>query len=283
MAAVPTLPTLGADATLEDIRNQLAIIQKTMTFMLTSNLGSSNAYEFGNWLVTDDSLISENGTVGFSTAVTSGDDIRIWAGDETNAIAPFRVYESGHVYASNLTMVGGSIDWGSVVKPVYTPGEVGAIAANQDAVFDVLTNYGESQGLFIDRANNQLYINAQYINTGIMTAIQYRTAKPEDHVPRIEMYQNQLNSYNDLGQLDGIQLGMQVPGEISFAHTMGNISFYSNGYRALAITDEVVTGYSIGPRNGYSMALGWSSSDTIYARGNWIFSGTTDGIIAQFG
>lgn len=280
MAAIPSLPTLGSDATLEEVRDQLAILQKTITFALTSNLGSQNAYEFGNWLVTPDSLISENGTVGFSTAITGGDDIRIWAGDESTNLAPFRVYESGHVYASNLTMVGGSIDWGAVVKPVYTPDEVGAIAANQDAVFDVLTNFGESQGLFLDSATNQLYINATYINTGIMTAIQIRTGRPEDG-QRIEMYQNQLTTYNNSNQREGLVLGYNPGGSSSY----GDVSFFNAGVREMIIYNTIIDGFQIMPTNSKVLFLG-APGHTTQAVGNWNFSGVTVSnlnVIAKFG
>lgn len=280
MAAIPTLPVLGSNATLEEVREQLAILQKTITFALTSNLGSQNAYEFGNWLVKETSLEANNGTVGFSTAVTGGDDVRIWAGDETTAIAPFRVYESGHVYASNLTMVGGNIDWGAVTKPTYTPGEIGAIAANQDAVFDVLTNFGESQGLFLDPATNQLYINATYINTGTMTAIYIRTGRPEDG-QRIEMYQNQLTTYNGSGQREGLVLGYDPAG----SWTYGDVSFFSQGNRHMVIRNSIPDGFQIMPDNGKTLYLG-SLGDLTRPLGNWSFSGATVtnlDVVAQFG
>lgn len=168
MAAIPSLPTLGANATLEEIRDQLAILQKTITFALTSNLGSNNAYEFGNWLVTDDSLISENGTVGFSTAVTGGDDVRIWAGNETTAIAPFRVYESGHIYVSNITIAGGSITWEDVNPP--TPSDVGALPidsgklTNLSAIGDYLGAL--AQGQVIGLTDKMTYIGPFGIYSG---------------------------------------------------------------------------------------------------------------------
>lgn len=170
MAAIPTLPVLSSNATLEQVRDQLAILQKTISFALSSNLGSQNAYEFGNWLVTDDSLISENGTVGFSTAVTGADDIRIWAGNETTAIAPFRVYESGHVFVSNLTMQGGSIAWDLVNAP--SPAEVGALPVDSPKL-DKLSSIGDylgalAEGQVLGLTGKMTYIGPFGIYSGVI-------------------------------------------------------------------------------------------------------------------
>lgn len=99
--SVPTLPTVDPNATLEELRNQVAILQKTITFYLTSNLSSDNAYEFGGWLVGLDSLMSDTGTVGLSSAITGANDIRIWAGNSIPDNASFRVYEDGTMFATN--------------------------------------------------------------------------------------------------------------------------------------------------------------------------------------
>lgn len=64
----------------------------------------------GGWLIGTTSLTDAAGTVGMSSAVTGGDDIRFWAGNATPASAPFRVTESGIVNASNINITGGSIN-----------------------------------------------------------------------------------------------------------------------------------------------------------------------------
>jgi len=50
-----------------------------------------------------------------------------------------------------------------------TASDVGAVANNQTAVFNTLTNNATLPGLFMN--NGQLYINANYINTGILTSV----------------------------------------------------------------------------------------------------------------
>lgn len=55
----------------------------------------------GGWIVGSNYLKDTAGMVGMSSAVTTGDDIRFWAGNVTPASAPFRVTESGDVYMSS--------------------------------------------------------------------------------------------------------------------------------------------------------------------------------------
>src|SRR5580765_3941209 len=60
------------------------------------------------WAISATQLSSGAGTnaVGLSTAVTGADDVRIYAGSATPASAPFRVTESGVLFASNATITG---------------------------------------------------------------------------------------------------------------------------------------------------------------------------------
>lgn len=87
---------------------------------------------------------------GLASTVTGGDDVRFWAGDTfaNRATAPFRVLESGQVFASNVSISGGSIDGSAifpgtvgytqltypplngVTDPSATPGAIGQIYVN---------------------------------------------------------------------------------------------------------------------------------------------------------
>lgn len=68
--------------------------------------GSINASSglIGGWTLGANSLTSGSGstTVGFSNAVTAGDDIRIYAGSATPSTAPFRVSEAGNAVVNSL-------------------------------------------------------------------------------------------------------------------------------------------------------------------------------------
>ncbi|OAS17466.1 hypothetical protein [Paenibacillus oryzisoli] len=66
----------------------------------------------GGFVIGQKSLTDVAGTFGLSSVVTSGNDLRYWAGSATAGSAPFRVYEDGTVHASNLNITGGSINAG---------------------------------------------------------------------------------------------------------------------------------------------------------------------------
>ena len=73
----------------------------SITGSITATTGT-----IGGWVIGTDSLTDAAGTVGMSSAVTGGDDIRFWAGDATPASAEFRVTEAGALTASNATITG---------------------------------------------------------------------------------------------------------------------------------------------------------------------------------
>ncbi len=60
----------------------------------------------GGWVISATALKDVAGTVGMSSAVTGGDDVRFFAGHATPTSAPFRVTESGALVASSITATG---------------------------------------------------------------------------------------------------------------------------------------------------------------------------------
>lgn len=60
----------------------------------------------GGWVIGATSLTDVAGTVGMSSLVTGGDDIRFFAGNATPSSAPFRVTEAGVLTASSGTVGG---------------------------------------------------------------------------------------------------------------------------------------------------------------------------------
>lgn len=112
------------ERTVQQLIDKVAELQKQMEFQLGGKLDTSNISEIGGWIVDAAALKSDDGDVGFSTEDTTGDDIRIWAGNVNPAAAPFRVYESGLVIADSLTLVGtGEVVIGPTTKfePGYDP------------------------------------------------------------------------------------------------------------------------------------------------------------------
>lgn len=105
---MPTIqsPEIPNGLTTEQLANIVAMAFEELFYLANGNIDSKNTREIGGYLVSLDSLASKNGVVGLSSAITAGDDIRIWAGNATKESAPFRVYESGHIYASDVDITG---------------------------------------------------------------------------------------------------------------------------------------------------------------------------------
>lgn len=66
----------------------------------------SSSGAIGGWNVTANTISDVAGLVGLSSVVTAGSDIRFWAGNATPANAPFRVDETGSIWALNATIQG---------------------------------------------------------------------------------------------------------------------------------------------------------------------------------
>jgi hypothetical protein len=64
----------------------------------------------GGWQINSGSLTDATGTVGMSSVVTGGDDIRFWAGNVNPALAPFSVTESGYLKAAYGNIGGWTIN-----------------------------------------------------------------------------------------------------------------------------------------------------------------------------
>lgn len=75
----------------------------------TGTLSAATGF-IGGWTINATSITDTAGTVGLSSEVTGGDDIRFWAGNVTPASAPFRVTEAGSLVATSAIIAGWTID-----------------------------------------------------------------------------------------------------------------------------------------------------------------------------
>lgn len=102
----PIFDLVTGRETLEELTDHVARMTKQLNFMMNKNLSSRNIREIGNWVVGSDYFRSRDGQVGISSAGTSGDSIRFWAGSSNPASAPWRVTHSGQMVASNANITG---------------------------------------------------------------------------------------------------------------------------------------------------------------------------------
>ena len=80
----------------------------------------------GGWVVGATSLTDVAGTVGMSSAVTGGDDIRFWAGNVIPTIASFSVTEAGVLTASSGTIGGCVLATTSIGSTTFVSGPLGS-------------------------------------------------------------------------------------------------------------------------------------------------------------
>jgi hypothetical protein len=105
---IPQLPGVGLNS-LDDVVNYVIRLERELRFLMESGLDSSNAREFGGWIITPDKLASLDGMVGFSTTGATPTSIRIWAGSVDPTTGKFRVSNDGSWFSSNGTIEGGVI------------------------------------------------------------------------------------------------------------------------------------------------------------------------------
>lgn len=69
----------------------------------------ATAGEVGGWSIGANTITADSGAVGLNSEATGGTDWRIWAGNATPGSAPFRVDESGNLYATSGEIGGWTI------------------------------------------------------------------------------------------------------------------------------------------------------------------------------
>lgn len=157
----------------EELTDAVIGLNRTLEFQM-ANLDSDNVREIGGWRVGPTQLTSKDLDVGLSTDDSQLENIRFWAGSATNDSAPFRVYDSGRVVASNIDITGGNITWGNVKAPNYNDlfGDKPPLDAN-NTYSELLYNSG-IRG-FVN-VGGTLFISADYIRAGTITGINIETA-----------------------------------------------------------------------------------------------------------
>lgn len=100
--------TGGAVALRNNTTERIKLNADGSGFLASTNISWTTAgvLTAGGWTVGATDLKDAAGTVGMSSAVTAGDDIRFWAGDATPSSAEFRVTEAGALTATSATITG---------------------------------------------------------------------------------------------------------------------------------------------------------------------------------
>lgn len=94
---------LNGDESIEQLRDEVARMQKTMNHLLR-HLSSKNVKEIGGYFVTPTDIVSKDGDVGISSEDTGLDDVRFFAGSVNKETAPFKVRQSGKMEATGAVI-----------------------------------------------------------------------------------------------------------------------------------------------------------------------------------
>lgn len=113
------------------IDGTLYAINANIAGVITIGAGSTA----GGWVIDSDSIHDAASFVGLSSAVTGGNDLRIWAGSATPASAAFRVYEDGSMVASKGTIGGWTINTTNITDTAGLVGMSSAVTGGDDIRF----------------------------------------------------------------------------------------------------------------------------------------------------
>lgn len=120
------------------IGNTTNYLNWTGTELIISGNITATSGAIGGWTINATSLTDAAGTVGMSSAVTAGDDIRFWAGNVTPGSAPFRVTEAGVLTATSATITG---------SITATSGNIGGWTINSTSLTDAAGTVGMSSAV----------------------------------------------------------------------------------------------------------------------------------------
>lgn len=115
-------PVPSGSASIEELRQIVAIIAENAGYVLTGQLDTKNAREFSGWRIKPNVLVSKDNDVGMSTDDTGTDPVRFFAGPNGD-VWFFYVTKSGKLYATDAFITGrieGSVIIGSEIKTSET-------------------------------------------------------------------------------------------------------------------------------------------------------------------
>lgn len=134
---------LSNGASVQTVSDALVALNRSLTWQM-ENLDSDNVREIGGWNISQTSITSRNFDVGMSSSYDQPENVRFWAGNTDMNNAPFRVYDSGRLVASNAQITGGTISWGAVGAPLYSDIQGTKPPSNADNTDSVITVNGSN-------------------------------------------------------------------------------------------------------------------------------------------
>jgi hypothetical protein len=221
----------------------------TATGAIISGTLTATAGFIGGWTINTNSITDTAGTVGLSSAITVGDDIRFWAGHATPASAPFKVTEAGVLTATSGAIGGWTLGATTLTGTGVTLSSVGDayLAIGTTPPTGVSTGTGifiNKTGLFGLNANVQNFkIDATNGNiTAIAGAIGGFT------ISSTALYAGNAATRVQLDTTSGIHLGATAFGDAPFSVSLAG-SFIATSATitgAITATSGTIGSFTIG-------------------------------------
>jgi hypothetical protein len=195
----------------------------------------------GGWTIGATSLTDAAGTVGMSSAVTGGDDIRFWAGNATPASAAFRITEAGALTATNATITG------TITGSTLTTAGSGARITIGTASAAAIQFYNSTGDL------GSVAMGSSYLTMSAPTGIYFSTSSQND------LYHNGYKIWNAANMGTGSTLDADL---LDGSHKS---AFYltSDGYVTSAWGTKTATSCYIVDEAGAPYSEVWSRTLTI--------------------
>lgn len=326
-----TVKELDLAVTRSDTKSRI-LISPADGFKVQKNIGTTSTPTWSDQITLNsdgDGVLKGKIEIGSGNAIFKADGQGIYLGHNSFGSAPFSVDLTGKIKANNveltggkieigdkfkvdnlgnatmrdanisgnINMTGGSISWGNVGKPGYSAAEVGAVANNQNAVFQTLTNGGTLKGLFM--SNNDLYINADYLQSGTIKGINIEIGELDtNNVFKAtssgislghQNFENARFRVSNSGEL--VATNAKIHGNLSTRGTSGagvvlstgwgDIEVYNSANNIIfRVHDEAFNMSTIdNPSGDFSVGR---DSGKVFAKGNWEFKGNVTGIFARF-
>ncbi len=275
---------------------------------LVMEINSTHA-KIAGWDLDTNVLSATSGAVGLSSAVTGGDDIRIWAGHATPSSAPFYVTEAGVLVASSGTIGGWVMDSTSIAA------DSGSFTLNSSTpalLQGNATDYLTGTGVFMGKhsgvyklhmgnpAGDHMYFDGTnlFVSGVILTGADISgttanafTVNSDLTDANIQLILGRTTGGNATFQWNGTTGDWDKPfnfaAAVTFASTISAANIGADTDNTVVIlngsgllkTDEIdprVWGFSLVDGSGSSTRLGiWSDANTLSSNVNLTWAGTT--------
>jgi len=244
--------------------NEIAATTITGAEILTMNISGKNATfdtgSIGGFTMGATSLTDTAGTMGMSSAVTGGDDIRFWAGHTTPASAPFYVTEAGALVATSATITG-VITVGATSSGIANFSDGGDLVTVDEANVDALnlTNAPAEAGADVTGSNTAAD-TALVSGLAAANVAGWAAGADTTKIDGGDIYTNTITATSILTLSMSGKNCVFDTGTVG-GWTMNATDLYSNNVKLESDTERILIGSATAPLTGTGVFIGKDGAD----------------------